>query len=256
MDQHVWFRGNYASWADARRASMGYDAPGILEKVRTATLAVISGAVACERDSVTFDRIEYSFPLLASLLWVATRARNRLRILDFGGSLGSSYWQNRGMLAHLDSLRWSIVEQPQFVKVGQAEIANETLRFYESVDACLQSEDVNTVLMSGVLQYLEDPYTLIGSILSRRIPFIVIDRTQFFVADLPDRITIEHVHPSVYEATYPSWFFNLSKFRAFVRGSGYRIVEEFDSWESWRVDGDGDAAQNKCFLLEADVSGQ
>src|SRR6187431_804796 len=55
--EHVWFRGNYQSWDEARRASVGYDAPAILEKVRVATLKVISGEAACERDSVAFDRV-------------------------------------------------------------------------------------------------------------------------------------------------------------------------------------------------------
>jgi putative methyltransferase (TIGR04325 family) len=245
---HVWFRGNYASWEDARRASVGYDAPAILEKVRLSTLQVISGAAACERDSVTFDRVEYSLALLVCLLYVATRSENRLDILDFGGSLGSSYWQNRNILAHLNITRWSVVEQPHFVEVGRSEIANEVLRFYPSIDACLSRERPNMALLSGVLQNLEHPYAVMSSILSKGLDFVVLDRTQFFVEDLPDRITVEHVDPAVYEGSYPSWFLNLAKFRQFVEASRYRIVEEFDSWERWVVD--ESAAQNKCFLLE------
>jgi putative methyltransferase (TIGR04325 family) len=102
--------------------------------------------------------------------------------------------------------------------------------------------------LSGVLHALEDPFTMFGALLARGIRFVVLDRTQFWVGDLPDRLTVEHVHPTVYEGSYPSWFFNLAKFRSFVTASGYEIVEEFDSWERFEVD--GDAAQNKCFLLE------
>lgn len=246
--EHVWFRGHYTSWADARQDSTGYDAPAILEKVRASTLAVISGAAACERDSVAFEKTEYSLPLLVSLLYVATRSQNRLGVLDFGGSLGSSYWQNRKFLAHLERVRWSVVEQRHFVEVGQAEIANDVLRFYFSIEACLASERPNMALLSGVLPCLEEPFDLMGSVLATGIDFVVLDRTSFFVENLPDRITVENVHPSIYEGSYPSWFFNLAKFRQFVEASGYRIIEEFDSWESWKVD--GDAAQNKCFLLE------
>jgi putative methyltransferase (TIGR04325 family) len=246
--EHIWFRGNFATWDDARKASIGYDAPSILEKVRQATLKVISGEAACERDSVAFNTVEYSLPLLVALLYVATRSNNRLDVLDFGGSLGSSYWQNRGFLAHLDLRRWSVVEQTHFVNVGKAEIANDVLRFYHSIEECLSYETPNLALLSGVIQALEQPYETLGTILNADLPFVVLDRTQFFVEDLPDRITVETVHPSVYEGSYPSWFLNLQKFRIFVKDAGYRIIEEFDSWEKWEVD--GDQAQNKCFLLE------
>ena len=245
---HVSFRGDYSNWADARSASTGYDAPTILAKVRAATLDVISGAAACERDSVVFDRIEYSLPLLVCLLYAASRSGNQLDVLDFGGSLGSSYWQNRKFLEHLTRLRWSVVEQPHFVDVGQREIANEIVRFYPSVDACITNERPDVVLLSSVLQYMEEPFAILASILAKRFEFVIFDRTPFFIADLPDRIKVEEVPASIYAASYPAWFFNLPKFRRFVESSDYRFVEEFDSWESWCVG--VDAAQNKCFLLE------
>jgi putative methyltransferase (TIGR04325 family) len=246
--EHVWFRGNYSSWDEARAASTGYDAPDILERVRAATLKVLSGTAACERDSVAFERVTYSLAVLVCLLYVATRSDNQLDLLDFGGSLGSSYWQNRHFLAHLRLRRWSVVEQPHFVDVGRAEIADEVLRFYYSIDECFAEETPNVVLLSGVLQALREPFALFGAVLSKRVPFVIVDRTQFFVDDLPNRITVEHVHPAIYEGSYPSWFLNLTGFRLFIAASGYRIVEEFDSWEHWVVD--GHPAQNKCFLLE------
>lgn len=249
MTEHVWFSGNYASWAEARRLSRGYDDPSILAKVRQATLDVIAGRAACERDSLALPSIEYWPPLLECLSFVATQSQNRLCLLDFGGSLGSSYWQNRGFLTHLERLRWCVVEQPHFVAVGRAEIANDCLCFYESIAECLAREQPDAALLSGVLQSLEDPYALLGSLLDRRLRFVILDRTQFFVSDLNDRITIETVHPAIYAGSYPSWFFNLRHFRSFVERYGYETVAEFDSWERWVVDGDD--AQNKGFLLRA-----
>ena len=89
------FFGDYPTWGEAMRASSGYDAAHILEKVKGALLKVKRGQAIYERDSVLFDRIEYSWPLLTGLLWVASLNENRLSVLDFGGSLGSSYFQNR-----------------------------------------------------------------------------------------------------------------------------------------------------------------
>jgi putative methyltransferase (TIGR04325 family) len=181
-------------------------------------------------------------------LYAATFSSNQLDVLDFGGSLGSVYWQSRNFLTHLERVRWSIVEQPHFVRVGQEEIDNDVLRFYYSIDECLATEKPRVALLSSVLPYVQRPYDLMRSIFSTGIDIVVLDRTPFFVEDLQDRITVEDVHPSVYAGSYPAWFFNLREFRRIVAAHGYRITQEFDSWEAWSVD--GDAAQNKCFLLE------
>src|SRR5690242_10882804 len=110
------FVGNYSTWSEARDASSGYDSPSILEHVTSAMLKVVKGKAAYERDSVTFDRVSYPYPLLAALLRVASISNGFLSVLDFGGSLGSSYMQCRDFLACIENLRWSVVEQNAFVE--------------------------------------------------------------------------------------------------------------------------------------------
>ena len=82
-------------------------------------MTVVDGRAAYERDSVLFEEVEYVWPLLASLMWVGARHLGSLNVLDFGGSLGSTYFQNRIFLATLPSVRWNIVEQPRHVEVGR-----------------------------------------------------------------------------------------------------------------------------------------
>lgn len=249
---HIWFRGSHRTWADARLACTGYDAPIILDKVRLATAKVVAGEAACERDSVALERIEYSMPLLASLLYVASRCRNRLRVLDYGGALGSSYWQNRHLLTHLTDLHWSIVEQPHFAQVGRQEFSTAVLDFHDSLASALETAP-NLVLLSSLLPYVEHPFDLLTSTFeAAAFPFVVIDRTPFFLRDLPDRITVEHVTPEIYDASYPAWFFNRPKFDQFLDSSPYRVIEIFDSWERWDVE--GETAQSQCYLLERRAS--
>ena len=81
------FEEEYATWQDATENCTGYDAGGILEKVLEATLKVKNGEAVYERDSVLFDHIEYSWPVLSGLMWVAARNNGRLNVLDYGGSL-------------------------------------------------------------------------------------------------------------------------------------------------------------------------
>lgn len=210
--EHEWFTGNYRDYEEARRNCTGYDAPLILEKVKESLLKVKRGEAAYERDSVIFDKIEYSLPLLSFLLYAASASGNKLNILDFGGSLGSTYFQNRKFLNRLSALKWNIVEQPNFVACGKRDFADEKLLFFSSISECIRSQNPNILLMSSVLPYLPSPYEKIDEILNCDFEFIIIDRTPFFRSDLPDRLTIEHVPPEIYEAEYPAWFLNKHKF--------------------------------------------
>ncbi|GHV55461.1 hypothetical protein FACS1894216_17850 [Synergistales bacterium] len=67
---NIW-SGDYATWEDALLNSKGYDERSIFEKVLKASISVRDGEAVYERDSVLFDQIEYSWPLLAGLMWGA-----------------------------------------------------------------------------------------------------------------------------------------------------------------------------------------
>lgn len=222
---HGYF-GNYPNWEAARRASSGYDAEHILEKVKAALLKVKQGESVYERDSVLFDRIEYSWPVLAGLLWIASQNENRLNVLDFGGSLGSTYFQNRKFLSCLKEFHWSIVEQPHFVRCGQENFQDETLRFYASIEDCLSDNNPSVLILAGVLAYLEDMDGMLASMLKQNFPYIIVDRTGF-VSEGEDRITVQRVPTRIYKASYPCRFFNESKLLSVFAASGYELVADF-----------------------------
>ena len=65
--------GDYISWKEAKRNTTGYNSEIILEKTKSAVLKVKNGDAAYERDSVLLSEIQYAWPLLAGLMWVAAR---------------------------------------------------------------------------------------------------------------------------------------------------------------------------------------
>jgi hypothetical protein len=69
------WKGDYSSWQEAREASTGYDSNEILQAVRNSLLKVKNGEAVYERDSVIFDEIQYSWPLLAGLMFAASKMR-------------------------------------------------------------------------------------------------------------------------------------------------------------------------------------
>lgn len=239
--------GDYSSWEAAQQVSTGYDAELILRKVSEALLKVKNGEAVYERDSVLFDRVHHSWPLLAGLLWAATRNGNRLNVLDFGGSLGSSYFQNRTFLAHLDRFTWSIVEQEQFVRCGREQFADQVLHFYSTVDECAEARHPDVVLLSSVLPYLEHPYRLLTEIIARGFDSIIIDRTPL-LDGARDRLTIQRVPSEIYEARYPAWMLGREKLLAMF-APDYELVAEFDALAG-AVDLGNCAARDTGFIFK------
>lgn len=220
------WHGNYDSWMAAQRSCTGYGSESILEKVRLSVTKVKDGKGVYERDSVLFNKIQYSYPVLAGLMWVAAINKGKLNVLDFGGSLGSTFYQNRVFLDSLESVHWCIVEQPEFVKIGVEQFSTDNIHFFKSVNECLESYAIDVVLFSSVLQYLEEPYKMLDKIKSLRINSLIIDRTPFVPGN--ERITIQKVNPLIYKASYPCWFFNEEKFINYVKPE-YKLVLDFDA---------------------------
>lgn len=227
-----WF-GNYPNWQIAKEQAGGYDSDIILDKVRESTLKVKNGEAVYERDSVIFDEIEYSWPLLAGIMWIAAQNDSKLDIIDFGGALGSSYYQNRKFLNELEHFSWNIVEQDHFVECGRESFENDQLHFFNTIDKCIESVGtVNVMLLSSVIQYLESPYRFIEEMIKYRIPFIVLDRTSLNI-ESKDVLTIQRVRESIYKASYPCWFFDKNKLYSSFKG--YELVEEFDSLDQANI---------------------
>lgn len=240
------FKGKYNSWHEAQQNATGYDTELILEKVKNACLKVKNGEAIYERDSVLFDKTEYSFPVLATLLRVAVANQGKLNVLDFGGSLGSSYYQCKSFLSNLESLQWNIVEQPHFVNCGKELFTDETLKFYETIDECLTEQKPNVVLLSSVLQYLEKPYDLLEKISNKDIDYLLIDRTP--CTKNKEILTIQIVPSDIYPASYPSWIFNHQQLLSALEQK-YSLLCEFNSSDGC-IENNGIKADYKGFFFK------
>ncbi|MFT3830062.1 MAG: methyltransferase, TIGR04325 family [Opitutaceae bacterium] len=228
-----WFRGEYRTWAEARAMAVGYDDQTIISKVLAATQAVRAGRAAFERDGVLFSTPSPDAPLLEALLWVRQRIGRPLRVLDFGGALGTSYWRHRGFLSDGGNWEWDIVEQPSFVVAGQAHLADPKLRFFETAAEAERVGPHDLVLCSGVLQYLEDPWALLAEWQRFGWRFQLFNNLPLH-RRRPDRLRVQHVPPEIYRASYPVWFFNREQMLERMT-RGYVVVREYESEAVWPV---------------------
>jgi putative methyltransferase (TIGR04325 family) len=219
--------GNYSCWDEAKLDAKGYDAKAIFERVRDAGLKVKQGTALYERDSVCFYEEDYRWPVLACLLSVAAQENGKLNVLDFGGSLGSFYFQHVKFLNKLKSVMWSVVEQPHFVECGRQEFQDERLKFYMDCSECINNEKVDLVLLSSVLQYIESPQEVLEEIAKVKAKYILIDRTPF-INGSHNRLTVQNVPTSIYKASYPAWFFSNKVFDKWIAEIDYKIIHKFE----------------------------
>lgn len=220
--------GDYDNWRVAQQYCAGYEAENILEKIKASTLEVKNGKAVFERDSVIFDKIQYSWPLLSALMWVAALNKGRINVVDFGGSLGSTYFQNKQYLDTLASVKWNIIEQASFIEYGQKSIQDDRLQFFYTIEQAINANGLPDILVIAcTLPYLEEPYKLLNGLMRYNIPFLIVDNTPFNYASR-DRLTVQKVHPSIYEASYPCWLLNYDKVVQTLE-SRYSIISEHEN---------------------------
>jgi putative methyltransferase (TIGR04325 family) len=203
----VRWEGDFATWADARNAGTGYDRPEILHQIEQSTQRVVTGQAGFERDGVAFPHAPEPWSALPLLREAAAASGGRLHVLDFGGSLGSTYHPHREVLSALGDLRWSIVEQPDFVAAGKRAFETEVLRFHETITDAVTAagRPPEVVLLGSSLSYVPDPLQVLKELVTLRPRLLLVERTLFSTTGQP-RLTLQRVPPSIYRASYPCWF--------------------------------------------------
>jgi putative methyltransferase (TIGR04325 family) len=228
VGRHSTFRGPFATWDLAKAQAQGYETSRILKTVAAATEKVVSGAARYERDGVVFDRIDYSYPVLAALLKAACMSKGTLRVLDFGGSLGSSYRECRPFLdGAVDRLDWRIVEQGHYVEYGSKRLRTEELSFHESVADAVGGQQTDVVLLSSVLHYLSSPIDCLNDMATLGPSFIVVDRT-IVNASGTSQAYVQVPPKSIYEGSYPVWSLAENSLIEPIMGR-YRLLADFPS---------------------------
>jgi putative methyltransferase (TIGR04325 family) len=230
------FTGGYNSWEDAESASSGYSHSDILKNVASATRKVVVGEVAYERDGFTFAEADYSFPLVSMLLHAALLNDGNLDVIDFGGSLGSTYRQCLPLLNSVARLRWQVIEQEHYVDLGKSEFSDGVLSFHKRLEDTVSTTGSRQVLLlSSVMQYLRQPQVEMRKLMSEKISHVLIDRTPIH-DELGHRLCVQHVPANLNEGSYPCWIFSRQEL-VDLFSSPWRLLAEFPCLDGkWRTD--------------------
>lgn len=219
------FRYGYPDWESASKAAKGYDGDDIIEKTANAARKVLNGEAIYERDSVLFDKIEYAWELLASLLFVAAESQ-KLIVIDFGGGLGTTYQQNRHFLQRMhQKVEWKIVEQERFVEIGKKEFAVNGLGFFNTITEA-NTSGVDVVLFGSSICYVNNPYQFLKEAIATKANYIIFDRTPISFAS-HDEFVLQKVTEPIYNASYPLRIFCRENLLGPFYINQYELIEEW-----------------------------
>lgn len=219
--------GPLPSWEDARSRSSRYDDAAILARVLEAALSVKRGDAAFERDSVAMPDPEVQWSILGAL-GIARGMASPLKVLDFGGSLGSLYFQHREILQLLDLKSWTVVEQDHFVEAGQEFMSDGTLEFQLDIECATSSELPTLAIFSSVLQYVPDYIRPLQQVLAAHIPVVSIDRT-FLTSQRDARVFMQIVPPRIYKGSYPCWLIPKDDILGLFSDAGYDVIAQYEN---------------------------
>ena len=165
LQRKIKLSGNYKSWEEALKLSKGYSDHKIFEKTKKSLESVLSKQAKFERDSFLFYTESYDETLLSIFKKIKKKIK-RIHLCDFGGSLGSLYFQH-GSIFKSNLIDWNVVEQKHYVKYANNKIDIKNLYFYDNLNF-LSKKRINVALFSSSLQYLKYPYQILDKMIKKK----------------------------------------------------------------------------------------
>lgn len=218
------YMGDYRDWDSALKECRGYDDGAILDKAIRSAKKVIAGEAAWERDGCLFYGRKYAYGICAAILRCAVQNDNKgVRILDVGGALGSTYFQNKGYLSDVRNLEYIVAEQDGHAEYGKKNMEGGALKFMRSGEGFADLGKVDIALMSASLQYIPQHERIISEISDLKPRYIILDR---LLVSGRRRICVETVPKAICESSYPATIFSEGEIAGFFSGGGYELVEE------------------------------
>lgn len=216
------YLGDYNSWTEAAEECEGYDDSVIINKAIWASQKVLNGEAKWERDSFLFYEQKYVYKLCASILRCALKNGNKgVRVLDLGGSLGSTYFQNIKYLEDVNNLEYIVAEQDHYRDYGHEHLENSILKLISCKDDWESQEKYDIILMSASLQYISEYIEITEKIKRARPEYIILDR---ILISERGRLCKETVPEKIYKSSYPVRIFSEKEIKDFFEPE-YQVIE-------------------------------
>jgi putative methyltransferase (TIGR04325 family) len=161
------------------------------------------------------------FPWHQALGLVAATAAaetGRVRVLDFGGAVGSGYVQLLATLPSNVTIEYHVVDFEKTCTAGQHLFpGEECIRFHSSLPGLNGLVDI--VYVNSALQYLHDYEGLLRKLAGLGAPMLLLSRLA--TCGCPSFATRQINLPGV---VLPYWFLNLEEVCRLLEAAGYKLI--------------------------------
>jgi putative methyltransferase (TIGR04325 family) len=168
--------------------------------------------------------IEHQNQILAFAyaLALASRTRDSLTVLDWGGGLGFFYFLTRALLPREVGIEYHCKEVPTLCSYGREALPE--IRFH-SVDSCLDGT-YDFVLASSSLQYSEDWAHVLEGLAGAARRYLFLTRVPV-VFTHPSFVVLQRTHGHTFQTEYLSWVLNRGELLERAEDNGLELVREF-----------------------------
>ena len=120
--------------------------------------------------------------------------------------------------------KWNIIEQRLFVNEGNRNFKNQNLFFYDDLNK-IRNQKIDLIILSGSLQYMEDPTKILKKIFTKKPETILLERTPVSVNKKKNEIFVQKRGDS----SYPSWYFSENLIKKLFKKNNYNLIDKFSS---------------------------
>ena len=236
------FHGDYRSYDEAVRHC---HTPSAYHSQRIIDTALRNALEGSDRPGVVMTTREQQL-LAASLTpLMACALKREIRVLDFGGGLGADFRRLRAAMPTGWCIAWDVLETMPMAEAGRQHVRETGLHFFSDWNQLQERYDL--VHASSSVQYTPDPVHTFERLTILAGHYMVVTRCPL-IPGSRDRLTVQRVPPSYYDASYPAWFLGEDKWlplieRNFIIRRRWSVPED-------RLFLDGHRVMNQGFLLE------
>ena len=243
-------------WARGRTdpAVKGWDEAAVVEAYR-AKLPAYAEAIAgpgpiglptsaAFRDAAPSVKDQNIVLGFAYALTLASRERDTVSILDWGGGAGLFYLLSRALLPGEVGIDYHCKDLPAICAYGREALPQA--RFHDD-DSCLDRR-YDLVVASSSLQYSEQWRDVVGKLAGAAERYLYLARVPV-VLQSPSFVVLQRAYRYGFDTEFLSWVFNRDELLAAASGSGLALVRELVFGERSDVRGAPEPDETRGFLF-------
>ena len=158
----------------------------------------------------------------ASFFWLSQLLESNGTVVDYGGSIGLTYYAWRKLLPLPAGLRWVVVEVEAIVRQGRRVAEREQATGLEFFDDLSAAPRADVLFTAGALQYMPESVPGLFERLGYRPSYVLVNKLPLTSRD--DYWSLQNFGPAV----APCRMFNEHAFLDYFSRHGYGVMDRWD----------------------------